>query len=117
MFLEKIDMLSQIQITPKVRPKSHNPKEEEEAKPKFIPKVTIIHSDLKRWKNKLYMGGFRNKKTGKEYFHTATQTRTPQDAQAENRALSFHRDTQTVDIANNKTQSVREKGTQMVIHI
>jgi hypothetical protein len=88
--------------------------ESEEEEIAYMPKITIIHSDLKKWENKRYMGGFRNKKTGKEYFHTMTQTRTAQDAQAENRKPANHRDTQTIYISNDKTQTVRENGTQMV---
>lgn len=46
------------------------------------PKIGIIESDLQKWKNKPYLGGFRNKKTGVEYFHARSQTVTPQDIQA-----------------------------------
>ncbi|KAI8895709.1 hypothetical protein BC833DRAFT_529111 [Globomyces pollinis-pini] len=72
---------------------------------------SVIRSDLRNWKNKKYFGGYRVKKTGKEFFHAEAQTTTPQDIQ--NRGERFHRDTQTVDTHNNRTQTVAEVGTQM----
>ena len=42
----------------------------------------MFDSDLRKWRNKPYIGGFRNKKTGMEFFHAWTQTITPQDIQA-----------------------------------
>ncbi|KAJ3350569.1 hypothetical protein HDU91_006235 [Kappamyces sp. JEL0680] len=84
-----------------------------ESKVVIEPNGTVIRSDLRTWRNKLYLGGYRHKKSGIEYFHAYAQTTTPQDIQAVNRGLRFHRDSQTVDIANHKSQTTRESGTQM----
>jgi hypothetical protein len=53
---------------------------------------------------------------GIEYFHATSQTVTPQELKANMRIERFHRDTQTIFIANNKCQTIREKSTQMTKH-
>ncbi|KAJ3082455.1 hypothetical protein HK102_001665, partial [Quaeritorhiza haematococci] len=41
-----------------------------------------IKSNLLKWYRKPYLGGFRDKHTGVEYFHAVTQTTTPQEIRA-----------------------------------
>ncbi|KAJ3322583.1 hypothetical protein HDV06_002960 [Boothiomyces sp. JEL0866] len=45
-------------------------------------RASIIKSDLRKWRNKRYLGGFRNRRTGLEFFHAEAQTTTPQEIQA-----------------------------------
>lgn len=68
---------------------------------------------VKGMDRKLYLGGYRNKKTGQIYHHASTQTarRPPKDW--ETRPPRFHRDTQTHMRKSRSTQSMRETGTQM----
>ncbi|KAJ3115375.1 hypothetical protein HDU96_000744 [Phlyctochytrium bullatum] len=70
-------------------------------------------SDISTWKSKPYLGGFRNRQTGVEYFHAFSQTPTPQELKAAKAAPKFHRDTQTKFIRNRKTQTLKESFTQM----
>ncbi|KAI9139216.1 hypothetical protein BKA69DRAFT_1021854, partial [Paraphysoderma sedebokerense] len=62
---------------------------------------------------KPYMGGYKNKETGIEYFHATTQTITAQEIRAKNYGARFHRDTQTHFIKNRASQCVRESSTQV----
>jgi hypothetical protein len=39
----------------------------------------VIQSDLTTWKNKAYLGGYKNKKLNKEFFHAFAQTTTAQE--------------------------------------
>ncbi len=68
--------------------------------------VNITREDRK----KPFLGGWRDKRTGKEYHNGATQTirrtrKTP--------VAKFTRTTQTVDTSSRSAQSKREQGTQM----
>lgn len=72
------------------------------------------------WKNKPYLGGYRNKYLKKEYFHAFTQTTTAQEIKymvlsmlTKSRKEHFHRDCQTVYEKNNRTQTLQENSTQM----
>ncbi|KAJ3310841.1 hypothetical protein HDV04_004617 [Boothiomyces sp. JEL0838] len=78
-----------------------------------MPRASIIKSDLRKWRNKKYLGGFRSRRTGVEFFHAEAQTTTPQEIQAMSRRLSYHRDTQTVYISNNTSQTLKENSSQM----
>jgi len=62
---------------------------------------------------KLYLGGYRNKKTGQIYHHASTQTARRPRRDWESRPVRFHRDTQTHVRKSRSTQSMRETGTQM----
>ncbi|KAI8922997.1 hypothetical protein BC831DRAFT_404309 [Entophlyctis helioformis] len=73
----------------------------------------IIRSNLTEWFNKRYMGGFRSKRHGTEYFHAETQTLTPQEIRAETSGEKFHRDTQTKFWRNRRNQANQERATQM----
>lgn len=58
---------------------------------------------------KQYLGGFRNKLSGKTYHHAEIQTSgIPKEKPAQ-----LHRETQTVEIATRSQQTTREFGTQM----
>ncbi|GAB5359226.1 hypothetical protein AAMO2058_000526300 [Amorphochlora amoebiformis] len=71
-----------------------------------IAEVEVTRDDAK----KRYFGGYRDKKTGREYHHACTQTlRKPR----ESKVRKYHRDTQTVNISSKSAQSKREQGTQM----
>ncbi|KAJ3275210.1 hypothetical protein HDV01_000935 [Terramyces sp. JEL0728] len=45
-------------------------------------RASIIKSDLRKWRNKKYLGGFKSRRTGAEFFHAESQTTTPQEIQA-----------------------------------
>ncbi|KAI9355623.1 hypothetical protein DFJ73DRAFT_824423 [Zopfochytrium polystomum] len=72
-----------------------------------------IATDLSQWYRKRYLGGFRNKKTGVEYFHAFSQTPTAQEIKDAKAAPKFHRDTQTKYLRNRLAQSKRDEATQM----
>ena len=55
--------------------------------PVVAPK--LIQSNLEGWYQKPYMGGYKHKQTGGEYFHAATQTVTAQEKQAMVRVFHF----------------------------
>ena len=80
-----------------------------------VPTNSYIKSNLRTWHNKRYMGGWKHKQHGTEYFHAVTQTTTPQEIRAQRIVERFHRDTQTIDVKNKKAQSVRESFSQMVL--
>ncbi|KAJ3218262.1 hypothetical protein HDU67_006235 [Dinochytrium kinnereticum] len=72
-----------------------------------------LASDVSKWYRKTYMGGFRNRQTGVEYFNASSQTPTPQEIKAAAAAPKFHRDTQTKFVRNRRTQTIKEASTQM----
>eukprot|EP00026_Physarum_polycephalum_P009726 Phypoly_transcript_09860.p1 GENE.Phypoly_transcript_09860~~Phypoly_transcript_09860.p1 ORF type:complete len:436 (+),score=95.01 Phypoly_transcript_09860:40-1308(+) len=74
-------------------------------------KVVIEWDTIK----KPFLGGFRHKQTGVEYHHASTQTYRPTSLRVLQKMLitKYHRDTQTTETAHNKTQPLRECGTQM----
>jgi len=61
---------------------------------------------------KVFLGGYRSRKTHTEYHHASSQTDPPQH---NNAALTqkYHRETQTAVLQTRSQQSVREQGTQM----
>lgn len=69
-----------------------------------------VEKDLDR---KLYLGGYRHKKTGAEYHHAGAQTLFERRSKWEGRAERFTRETQTVDLRTRSLQTVRETATQM----
>eukprot|EP01137_Pigoraptor_chileana_P029792 Opistho-2@15459 len=72
----------------------------------------IVHVHVKReGLRKAFIGGFLNRKSGKEYHHATTQT----DKRKGNARVveKFHRDTQTVDTRNRTQQAKRDHSTQM----
>lgn len=44
-------------------------------------KYGLIKSDLSSWVNKKYLGGYKQKQNGMEFFHAIAQTITPQELQ------------------------------------
>lgn len=60
-----------------------------------------------------YLGGFRNKKTGQLYHHSATQTPTENKRQLKNVSKLRTRETQTYEERTLSIQPYRECGTQM----
>ncbi|KAI8854234.1 hypothetical protein BC829DRAFT_439341 [Chytridium lagenaria] len=75
-----------------------------------------ISSDISTWLRKPFLGGYRNRETGIEYFNATSQTPTPQEVKAMGSldgAPKFHRDTQTKFLRNRRTQTTRETSTQM----
>ncbi|KAJ3192659.1 hypothetical protein HK101_006179, partial [Irineochytrium annulatum] len=89
---------------------------ETESEPEaVIEKLTRdqLISDISTWYHKKYVGGFRHKETGVEYFNASSQTPTPQEIKAAKAAPKFHRDTQTKFIRNRRTQTTSEAFTQM----
>mmetsp|Transcript_6490 Transcript_6490/g.8973 ORF Transcript_6490/g.8973 Transcript_6490/m.8973 type:complete len:587 (+) Transcript_6490:177-1937(+) len=75
--------------------------------PVVVP-VEIAREDLE--KKKRYFGGFRDRRSGREYHHACTQT-IPRPR--ESKVVKQHRETQTVDVSSKSVQSKREQGTQM----
>lgn len=69
-----------------------------------------VERDLDR---KLYLGGFRNKRTGQEYHHVGCQTLFERRSKWDGKAERFTRETQTVDVRTRSIQTIREAGTQM----
>jgi hypothetical protein len=61
---------------------------------------------------KAFMGGFRNRATGREYHHAVAQTAAP-EARVRSAGERFHREAQTVDVSTRSQQTARENGTQM----
>ncbi|KAJ8323620.1 hypothetical protein QVD99_007212 [Batrachochytrium dendrobatidis] len=74
---------------------------------------TLVKSNLSQWFGKRYLGGYRDKKRGTEYFHAETQTLTPQQLQNKTVKEKFHRDTQTKIGRNRLNQTFQEMSTQM----
>ncbi|KAJ1548881.1 hypothetical protein HK405_013530 [Cladochytrium tenue] len=72
-----------------------------------------VAADLSKWFRKMYLGGFRDKRTGVEYFHAFSQTPTAQELKDAKAAPKFHRDTQTKYERNRLSQSTKETATQM----
>ncbi|KAJ1566201.1 hypothetical protein HK405_010784, partial [Cladochytrium tenue] len=72
-----------------------------------------VAADLSKWFRKMYLGGFRDKRTGIEYFHAFSQTPTAQELKDAKAAPKFHRDTQTKYERNRLSQSTKETATQM----
>ncbi|EDV24503.1 uncharacterized protein TRIADDRAFT_25964, partial [Trichoplax adhaerens] len=60
---------------------------------------------------KPYLGGYRSRKTGKEYHHASMQTR-PKPIK-DNGIVKYHRETQTVKSKNKFQQSTNDTATQM----
>ncbi|KAJ3417499.1 hypothetical protein HDV05_003363 [Chytridiales sp. JEL 0842] len=77
------------------------------------PKTNEITSDLNQWLRKRYMGGYRDKRSGVEYFHACSQTPTPQEIRDLTAKPKFHRDTQTKFLRSRKTEVKRDSSTQM----
>ncbi|KAI9014627.1 hypothetical protein BC832DRAFT_545979 [Gaertneriomyces semiglobifer] len=75
--------------------------------------ATGLYSRLDQWYWKQYLGGYRDRRSGIEFFHASTQTPTPQEIRAKNAPEKFHRDTQTKFIKHRKTQARRDSATQM----
>jgi hypothetical protein len=72
----------------------------------------IMVQVLNENRRKLYLGGYRHKKTGVEYHHAAIQTLPePRKWDSSNKN---HRDTQTYDEKTRSIQTTREHGTQMI---
>lgn len=71
--------------------------------------VAIIREDSR----KLYLGGYRNKKTGVVYHHASSQTTFERANKWDNMPERFTRQTQTVDVVTRSIQTVRESATQM----
>eukprot|EP00937_MAST-01D_sp_MAST-1D-sp2_P002843 g2843.t1 len=63
-------------------------------------------------RRKLYLGGYRNRKTGLVYHHSWTQT-LPQRRDWSDVERKSHRETQTAVTAQRSQQTTREGGTQM----
>ncbi|KAL7750924.1 hypothetical protein RI367_003503 [Sorochytrium milnesiophthora] len=67
--------------------------------------------------NKRYLGGYRDKRSGTEYYHAATQTMTPMERRklrtVQGVGTLYHRDTQTKFIRHRLAQTKRETATQM----
>mmetsp|Transcript_106407 Transcript_106407/g.343279 ORF Transcript_106407/g.343279 Transcript_106407/m.343279 type:complete len:549 (-) Transcript_106407:120-1766(-) len=62
-------------------------------------------------KDKVYLGGYRNKETGAQYHHAVTQTAPIKKKEIQTRR--FHREVQTYEYRTRSTQCKRENGTQM----
>lgn len=62
---------------------------------------------------KLYLGGYRNKRTGAVYHHAGCQTTFERANKWEGMPERFTRQTQTVDLVTRAAQTIREAGTQM----
>ncbi|KAJ3282379.1 hypothetical protein HK104_010918 [Borealophlyctis nickersoniae] len=91
-----------------------------QASPTNDTSSSAIRSRLEEWYRKKYLGGFRSRKTGVEYFHAETQTPTPQEIKAMKALPKFHRDTQTKFTRNRIAQCKRDSFTQMTkrgVHI
>jgi len=63
--------------------------------------------------SKSYLGGYRNKMTGRVYHHAATMTPTEQKKNTKDVSRLRSRDTQTYEERTLSVQSYRESGTQM----
>lgn len=74
-------------------------------------KMMRVLMDYSQVDAKLYLGGFKNKRTGAIYHHAVTQTpKAPKYANAEPK---LERQTQTVKTKTRTAQTVREAATQM----
>jgi hypothetical protein len=62
---------------------------------------------------KPYLGGYRDKRTGVELHHAASQTRTLRRKPWEGKPLKVSRDTQTPKVVTRSAQTQREAATQM----
>ncbi|KAJ3043905.1 hypothetical protein HDV00_003944 [Rhizophlyctis rosea] len=83
------------------------------AAPSPLQPPGALHTRLEKWYRKRYIGGFRNRQNGVEYFHAETQTPTPMELKAMTAPPKYHRDTQTKFIRNRVAQSTKETATQM----
>ena len=55
-----------------------------------VPQIASkIKSNLRQWFNKSYLGGFKHKQNGMEYFHAETQTLTAQELRNEVSLIPF----------------------------
>jgi hypothetical protein len=70
--------------------------------------VKIVRENEK--KPKAYLGGFKDKRYDLIYHHAWTQTKRKKKKE---KALKFHRETQTIDTSTRSQQTTRESGTQM----
>eukprot|EP01116_Phalansterium_solitarium_P022715 TRINITY_DN7605_c0_g1_i1.p1 TRINITY_DN7605_c0_g1~~TRINITY_DN7605_c0_g1_i1.p1 ORF type:complete len:547 (-),score=139.08 TRINITY_DN7605_c0_g1_i1:453-2048(-) len=61
---------------------------------------------------KVFLGGYRNTKTGVEYLHASSQT-PPLTAASVSRVQKYHRESQTIKVANASYQPPRDASTQM----
>ncbi|RKP19313.1 hypothetical protein ROZALSC1DRAFT_29078 [Rozella allomycis CSF55] len=81
------------------------------------PRYTEDGKRLPSFSRVNYVGGYRDKRNGTEYYHAWTQTKVPQKYTLENCPERFHREVQTKFLRNRKSQCVRETATQMIIKI
>ncbi|RLN49767.1 hypothetical protein BBJ29_008713 [Phytophthora kernoviae] len=73
---------------------------------------TIVVDIEKFTGHKLYLGGFRHRKTQQQFHHASTQTVLSR-ARRNMGPVRFHRETQTQELATRSLQTHRESGTQM----
>jgi len=78
-----------------------------------VPSKKILVNVQGATKRKLYLGGFRNKKTEIIYHHASTQTANKPRRLWEGAPPSFSRETQTHVRKSRSVQLMRETGTQM----
>jgi hypothetical protein len=81
--------------------------------PQIPPKRIQVNVE-RSGKRKLYLGGFRHRKTGLIYHHASSQTDFERRNKWEGVTEKFTRETQTVKAATRSQQTTREGGTQMV---
>ena len=75
--------------------------------------VRIPVAIIREENRKLYLGGYRNKKTGVVYHHASCQTTFERANKWDDMPERFTRETQTVDVITRSQQTVRETATQM----
>lgn len=75
--------------------------------------VTLDGSEEER---KLYLGGYRDKRSGLEYLHAATQTPVERRSKWAGKAPRFTRETQTTEVSTRSAQTYREAAVQTKRH-
>jgi IQ calmodulin-binding motif len=70
--------------------------------------MDALPMDYSQLERKPYLGGYRDKRTGKEYHHGFTQTPYQRVSKWEGKAPRFERETQTTDQVTRSVQSKRE---------
>ncbi|KAH6599010.1 hypothetical protein BASA50_003330 [Batrachochytrium salamandrivorans] len=81
--------------------------------PSIPSESPAIKSNLSQWVGKRYLGGFRHKTHGTEYFHAETQTPTPQERREKAAVKRFHQKSQTTINRNRDSQTSQDSSTQM----
>jgi len=76
-------------------------------------RVALDFADLER---KLYLGGYRDKRSGLEYLHAATQTPVERVSKWAGKAPRFTRETQTTEVSTRSAQTYREAAVQTKRH-